>query len=94
MDPPKSEYKHHPGRIPAEQKEPGHPLERPNYIKSNHRFVPPFSTQPTVQLDQKEQNLRSALADFKAGKFSSEAARAYDVPPSTFNDRLNGKKRQ
>jgi len=44
-------------------------------------------------MDQKEQNLQLAIADFKAGKFKfgSEAARAYGVPPSTFNDRLNGK---
>ncbi|OCL01052.1 uncharacterized protein K441DRAFT_650619 [Cenococcum geophilum 1.58] len=45
-------------------------------------------------MDQNEQNLQMALADFKAGKFKSsrQAAIAYGVPPATFNDRLNGKK--
>ena len=44
-------------------------------------------------MDQREQNLKIALADFKAGKFKSgrQAAIAYGIPPSTFNDRLNGK---
>jgi hypothetical protein len=39
-------------------------------------------------MDQKEQNLQLAIADFKAGKFkfSSEAARAYGVPLLTFNN--------
>ena len=45
-------------------------------------------------MDQTEQNLRRALANFKAGKFSSEAARVYDFPPSTFNNRFNDKKPQ
>lgn len=45
-------------------------------------------------MNQKKQNSQRALADFKASKFKfgSEAARAYDVPSSTFSDRLNSKK--
>ena len=44
-------------------------------------------------MDQKEQNLQLAIADFKAGKFKfgSEAARSYGVPPLTLNNPLNGK---
>lgn len=45
-------------------------------------------------MDQKEQNLRRALANFKADKFGSEAARVYNAPPSTSNNRFNGKKLQ
>ena len=44
-------------------------------------------------MDQKEQNLQMAIADFNAGKFESgtQAARAYGVPPSTYYDRMGGK---
>ena len=44
-------------------------------------------------MDQKEQNLQMAIADFNAGKFESatQAARAYGVPQSTFHDHINGK---
>jgi len=72
----------------------GYPLNPATKSKSNHRFVPQFFTQPTVQYGSKEENLQGTLADFKASKFEfgSEAARAYDVPSSTFSDRLNSKK--
>ena len=44
-------------------------------------------------MDQKEQNLQIAIADFNAGKFKSgtQATRAYGVPQSTFHNHLNGK---
>ena len=44
-------------------------------------------------MDQKEQNLQMAIADFNAGKFksSTQAAQAYGVPSSTFHDRMGGK---
>ena len=44
-------------------------------------------------MDQKEQNLQMAIADFNAGKFESgtQAARAYGVPQSTFHDRISSK---
>jgi len=44
-------------------------------------------------MDQKEQTLQMATADFKSGVYKSarKAALAYGVPPSTLNDQLNGK---
>ena len=44
-------------------------------------------------MDQKEQNLQLAIADFKAGKFKfgSKATRAYGISLLTFNDWLIGK---
>ena len=44
-------------------------------------------------MDQKEQNLQMAIADFNAGKFEygTQAARAYGVPQSTFHDCMSGK---
>jgi len=43
-------------------------------------------------MDQKEQNLQMAIADFKSGKFepSAQAALAYGVP-LTFHDRMGSK---
>ena len=44
-------------------------------------------------MDQKEQNLQMAIADFNAGKFKSgtQAAQAYGVPQSTFHNCMSGK---
>ena len=44
-------------------------------------------------MDQKEQNLQMAIADFNAGKFefATQAVWAYGVPQSTFHDRISGK---
>jgi hypothetical protein len=47
-------------------------------------------------MNQMEQSLQMALADFKSGKFKfgREAARAYSVLSLTSKDRLNGIKPQ
>ena len=47
-------------------------------------------------MDQKEQNLQMAIANFNAGKFeySTQAARAYGVPLSTFHNYMRSKQPQ
>ena len=52
-----------------------------------------FLHHQSFNMDQKEQNLQMAIADFNAGKFESatQVAQAYSVPKSTFHDRIGGK---
>ena len=79
--------------MPAEQKEPGHPLNTAKLHKIKSPICitdlsPHFLHNQQFNMDQKEQNLQMALANFKAGKFefSLEAIRVYNILLLTFSN--------
>ena len=66
----------------------GYPLNSATKSKSNHQFVTPFSTQPTVQFGLKGAELaRGSMLISKVANLNLvQKLRAYDVPSSTSSD--------